>query len=333
MSEPDDPSGYDQAPYDRSPYDKASDDHALPRIRYAEDDTDIESKDTSLLPTSIITARGPQVPAIVFVGGRRSVGRIERLEGTRVTIGRAIGNDIQILEDGVSRRHAELLVLAGGRAMIRDLGSSNGIHFRGQRVEQQLLQEGDRVNLGDSALLFASMDKVDEGEQVRLVDPVTRLPTRGRFVDAVDTDLRYAIECGEPLSVCLLGVDQLLDIHDHFGSRELDRLMREVAAIARNLVGSQEVYLARCAEEQLGLCLPDTGLKESTTCAESIRRAVQNAQLSPLDSDLPLTLSAGVACHPDTVQAQIGTVLVEQARRSLCRAIAAGRNRVAPSIS
>jgi len=62
----------------------------------------------------------------------------------RVEIGRALECDISILEPALSRKHAEL-ELQGDDLVIRDLGSVNGTHVNGEKVEEVKLKDGDRL--------------------------------------------------------------------------------------------------------------------------------------------------------------------------------------------
>ena len=75
------------------------------------------------------------------------------LSKARVTIGRAMTNDI-ILGDGrVSREHARLECSPAGCKII-DLGSSNGIRVNGLRIERAVLNSGDVINLGNTQLRY-----------------------------------------------------------------------------------------------------------------------------------------------------------------------------------
>ncbi|MEB3321313.1 MAG: transglycosylase domain-containing protein, partial [Synechococcaceae cyanobacterium] len=69
------------------------------------------------------------------------------LPGVCYRIGRDPDNDIRIEQGAVSRRHA-LLERHGRHWLLRDLGSTNGLWWRGRRVGQLLLRDGDLVRLG-----------------------------------------------------------------------------------------------------------------------------------------------------------------------------------------
>ena len=60
----------------------------------------------------------------------------------RTEVGRALDCDISILEPALSRKHAELWP-DGDELILRDLGSANGTHVNGKKVEEVKLKDGD----------------------------------------------------------------------------------------------------------------------------------------------------------------------------------------------
>ena len=68
------------------------------------------------------------------------------LLGGAYRIGRSAGSEIGFGSAAVSQQHA-LLERRGRRWLLRDLGSTNGLWWRGRRVQQLLLVPGDRVGL------------------------------------------------------------------------------------------------------------------------------------------------------------------------------------------
>jgi pSer/pThr/pTyr-binding forkhead associated (FHA) protein len=66
----------------------------------------------------------------------------------KVTVGRVAGVQVQIEDDSVSRRHAEVEATAGG-LVLRDLGSANGTLVNGSPAEGEVgLRPGDIVQFG-----------------------------------------------------------------------------------------------------------------------------------------------------------------------------------------
>jgi hypothetical protein len=61
--------------------------------------------------------------------------------------------DLAIKDGNISRRHAAVVFQNGGYYM-KDLGSTNGVEFEGQRVDSKLIEEGDHYRLCDYDLRF-----------------------------------------------------------------------------------------------------------------------------------------------------------------------------------
>ncbi len=75
------------------------------------------------------------------------------LTGPVTVLGRGQEADVQVADTGVSRRHCELRLDADGARLV-DLGSTNGTRVNGRRVSETRLRDGDRVELGATALVF-----------------------------------------------------------------------------------------------------------------------------------------------------------------------------------
>jgi len=72
-------------------------------------------------------------------------------------LGRDNSADVILDDPGISRQHTEIRVTSDGPhliANIRDLGSTNGTFVNGERITSQRLTDGDRVNVGRTALIF-----------------------------------------------------------------------------------------------------------------------------------------------------------------------------------
>ena len=72
-------------------------------------------------------------------------------------LGRDNTADVILDDPGISRQHTEIRVTSDGPHLItniRDLGSTNGTFVNGERITSQRLTDGDRVNVGRTALIF-----------------------------------------------------------------------------------------------------------------------------------------------------------------------------------
>jgi Protein of unknown function (DUF3662)/FHA domain len=80
-------------------------------------------------------------------------GRTYPVTSRRVVLGRSRECDIRVADANVSRRHAELRQ-EDATYWIVDLGSTNGTEVNGQRVERAKLDDGDRITIGGTDVLF-----------------------------------------------------------------------------------------------------------------------------------------------------------------------------------
>jgi hypothetical protein len=68
-------------------------------------------------------------------------------------IGRGSESDLQLLDQGVSRRHVDIQY-DGARATVYDLGSTNGTTVNGHEIGSHVLRHGDVVRVGHTRLVF-----------------------------------------------------------------------------------------------------------------------------------------------------------------------------------
>ena len=68
-------------------------------------------------------------------------------------LGRGTDCDLRLVDQGVSRHHAEIRV-EDGQVVLVDLGSTNGTFVNGQPIRRVSLTDGTRVTLGRTTLVF-----------------------------------------------------------------------------------------------------------------------------------------------------------------------------------
>ncbi|MCC6364403.1 MAG: FHA domain-containing protein [Bryobacterales bacterium] len=104
-----------------------------------------------------------------------------KTEKTRFTIGRERTCDIPIADDSVSRLHAELSLLEGGKLFLTDCHSSNGTLLlrdgQSRRVAQEVVQPTDHIQFGSVVLSMSDI----------LASIVTLSPAAGRMAPKADT--------------------------------------------------------------------------------------------------------------------------------------------------
>jgi hypothetical protein len=68
-------------------------------------------------------------------------------------IGRGTDSDLQLLDQGISRRHLDVQ-FDGNSATAYDLGSTNGSTVNGHEISSQVLRHGDVIRVGHTRIVF-----------------------------------------------------------------------------------------------------------------------------------------------------------------------------------
>lgn len=250
--------------------------------------------------------------------------------GQSVTVGRHPSNVLQLEQDEVSRRHAEVFV-KDGRAWVRDLGSRNGTQVNDQDLRGQVreLADGDRINVGTSILKFIQSDTENQFHEVvyrlKVEDALTRIHNKRYLMEFLEREMARAVRHRSALSFIIYDLDHFKRVNDTFGHLAGDMVLRESAALVRQLVRKEECY-ARYGGEEFCLVQPDVPLANAVVVAEKIRAAIEGASFVWEDQRIPVTVSLGVAQLPDGVSEPGPFIALADER--LYKAKKSGRNRV-----
>ena len=161
------------------------------------------------------------------------------LSGESLIIGRdEVPGGLQILDQGVSRRHAEVFRI-GEMFFIRDLGSRNGTFVNEEKISEELLRVGDEVKIGSTVCLFE--DRRASGRS-----PSRRTPSDQAELDqiAATTTIRLDIALEEDLAA-----DPSPVVADAQESRDLQVLYKVAKTIAaeRDIKGLARKVVKLCA--------------------------------------------------------------------------------------
>ena len=126
--------------------------------------------------------------ATLFVMQGRDKGKRFDLRGESLTLGRDGTNRIQLNDSEISRRHAELRRTADG-LVLSDLASSNGTFVNTDKIDQRLLVNGDRVQIGRTLMLFTDADDRSASHLVHDVQFIGQQDVQGsRILQKVSHD-------------------------------------------------------------------------------------------------------------------------------------------------
>ena len=119
---------------------------------------------------------------LFFRAGERAGERV-RLLADRVTFGRKSSNTVVLKDAKVSGVHCEV-ALEDGRPVLRDLGSTNGTFLEGKRIDEIVLDHGDRVTLGETELSLIDVRRGDSAELAQMAQMAAGAPSA---LDAAQT--------------------------------------------------------------------------------------------------------------------------------------------------
>ena len=134
---------------------------------------------------------------LVVVSGPEE-GRAFPLRGEAFAIGRQDGNDLQLLDAAVSRRHCEVRP-AGQHYALRDLESSRGSFVNSVPVRLRPLHHGDVIQVGSTTLLYLSDSGAENSSSEAPVPTLTPSSLERRPTEILD-QLRETRAIEDPTS-------------------------------------------------------------------------------------------------------------------------------------
>jgi diguanylate cyclase (GGDEF)-like protein len=271
--------------------------------------------------------------ACLIVISGPNVGEFFPIRGGAV-LGRALDVDVRLVDAGISRRHAEIVV-DGDEIWLEDLGSKNGSFVNGVQVRRHRLRAGDKIQLGASTLLrFELQDQLDENFQRQMYesalrDSLTGIYNRRYFVDRVRSEMAYALRHRTPLALLLFDVDHFKQVNDAFGHLAGDAVLAAVARHVQRIIRSEDVF-ARFGGEEFAVLSRGIAAAGALRLADRLRAAIETHTFCYEGRQIPVTISIGVAWVPAPGVASAEDVIA-CADRALYEAKRAGRNRVCVS--
>ena len=292
----------------------------------------------AVLDALITSELGRVRPALQVVGGA-DFGSLFAFPEDRVmvVVGRSESCDFPLNDPSVSRHHARFSMDASEgelRVRLEDLGSTNGTQVGYVEVKSPvLLEDGDKVWIGDVELRFRLMDADDirfqSGMQKEMEaaqrDALTGLYTRRYITDRLPSLVESHARNRVPISIALLDIDRFKDVNDTFGHVQGDGVLYVVAEAVRSCIRGADIAV-RYGGEEFAIILPGAPKRVAGRIGERVRVAVQDRDFAEsLELGYQITVSIGVATmgRHETIPDWI-----ERADRALYAAKAGGRNQV-----
>ena len=304
--------------------------------------SDDYSDETRILSTAefriddLVGKPGERSAVLSFLRGRRR-GATFQIGGATTVLGRGERAEIRLDDDGVSRRHAELVRLDDGALQLRDLGSTNGTFVNGERVAERVLEDDDRVALGTTTLLkFELHDAMEIKLKAEMYQKATRDQLTGMFnrrycFERLREEFSFAQRHGQPLSVVMFDVDHFKQVNDTYGHAAGDAVLQRIGRVVMELVRNEDV-VCRYGGEEFVCILRGLTLDQGQLFADRVRRTIEAQVIASGEHVLRVTVSLGVAAlrgmnfsNPEE--------MINEADAYLYVAKEGGRNQVASALT
>jgi len=270
---------------------------------------------------------GKEACLVVIYG--LDLGKKYNLDKPSLIIGRSSKAEIQIDQESVSRNHCKI-INTGKTIMLRDLGSTNGTYVNDELIDEYVMRDGDFIKIGRSIFKFLSGNNIENAyheEIYRLttVDGLTQIYNKRYFLETLEREIGRAQRYRRELSLIIFDIDLFKKINDTYGHLAGDHVLKHLALVIKSRIRREDI-LSRYGGEEFAIILPEIDHENAANFAEKIRRLIEKAIFKFEETEIPVTISIGVAEYSHE-QGDVSD-FIKAADDRLYEAKMQGRNRV-----
>jgi len=232
--------------------------------------------------------------------GQRLGSRYRLSTGTTMEIGRSSSVSVSLPEVmSISRKHARLRY-TGSVVTIEDLGSTNGTYVNGQAIHgKTVLRTGDRFQTAAVHFKFLHEQDVESAYHMAIyelvsLDGLTEIYNKRKFEEEMQREFARSMRHSRPLSLIIFDLDEFKRINDTYGHLCGDFALKQVAALAKDLVRPEQT-LARVGGDEFVILSPETTAPQAEMLAMKLRERILDLDHRYGDLKIALSCSFGVA--------------------------------------
>ncbi len=279
---------------------------------------DLESEET-----------GDQAYLIVIAGS--NVGEMHKLDSSVTVLGRSVDSNVRLIDDGISRHHCRIR-LEAGQVIVEDLASRNGTFCNGEKLSHHVLQDGDKLQLGQTTILkFSYHDHLEESCQKQMLESAQRDGRTGTynkryFLDRLDSEIKFAVRHKVNLALIMMDLDKFKEVNDTYGHLAGDKVLSMFAQMVQGSIRNEDVF-ARYGGEEFAIITRAISRQDVYHFADRLRHTASQLVIENEGIVIPITVSMGIATIPEDA-AETPEELIKFADDMLYEAKRTGRNRV-----
>jgi diguanylate cyclase (GGDEF)-like protein len=268
---------------------------------------------------------GKEACLVVIYGSE--LGKKYNLNAPSLVIGRSSKCDIQIDQESISRNHTKI-VNTGKSILIRDLGSTNGTYVNDEPIDEYVMRDGDLIKIGRTIFKFLTGGNIENAyheEIYRLttIDGLTQIFNKRYFLETIEREIARSHRYRREMSLVMFDIDHFKKINDSFGHLAGDYVLKHLAQTVKTRIRREDCF-ARYGGEEFAIVLPEIDGLNAKPFAEKIRQLVEGTEFKFENTNIPVTVSMGVATlDMDSTDPQ---ALIKRADERLYEAKSSGRN-------
>ena len=250
-----------------------------------------------------------------------------------MTIGREVTAEISIMDQGISRKHAQVTKIAD-KVFLTDLGSANGTLVNDKKLppkEPKELAKEDMIKIGNSILKFLPQGELETLFYGNLglaanTDPLTKTYNKRYLLEALDAEFKRAKALHSDFSLLFLDLDHFKKVNDTWGHDAGDFVLREFAQLIRGQYLRTKDIFARYGGEEFVILMGNTPAPVAAEVAEKMRASIELHAFIYEGKRIPVTSSMGLAELQTGIES--AQTLLKLADQALYEAKNTGRNRL-----
>jgi two-component system cell cycle response regulator len=287
----------------------------------------METTNTRVTPSPIAVPEAQRV-YLMTIGGAQ-IGALHRVREARTVIGRAESAQIRVVDEGISREHAEL-VIDGERVLVRDLSSRNGTFVNGARTTSSEVRVGDKLSLGGATfVVFKHTEELDDLRVARGASagaPSSPL-ARESFIARVGEEISYARRHGESLTLLAWELVDGAALEERLGSSGLRSVLDDARVACSNVLRPGDL-LSALGRGRFAVLLRRTPIVEGVALARQLAEAVARTATAAGPS-VDVRVGVAVAADGSAKAAAAAEATLRSAEAALAAAHARGTTVVA----
>ncbi len=154
------------------------------------------------------------------------------------------------------------------------------------------------IALNNSQQSEALKNAINELEISSTTDPLTELYNRRYMLRKIDLEKERFKRSTKPFSIIITDIDHFKDINDTFGHDCGDFVLKELAALMRNLLRKVD-FIARWGGEEFLILLTETDATEAFTMAERLRQQIEGHTFVFRENQVRVTMTFGISEYQD----------------------------------